>query len=53
MFHTLPPPRKILSVFHSAKNVTFLDYFILSCSENEYNKPEKLTTMGLNILVAI
>lgn len=31
----------------------FLDYFVLSFSENGYNKPRKLTTVGLNILAAI
>lgn len=46
-------PKKSLSAFQSAKNVSFLKYFILSLSENEYNKPGKLTTMGLNIWVAI
>lgn len=48
-----PAAKKSLSAFHSAKNVTFLECFILSFSEHEYNKPGKLTTMGPNILVAI
>lgn len=47
------PPQKSLTAFYSAKNVTFLECFILSFSEHDYNKPGKLTTMGLNILVAI
>ena len=31
----------------------FVEYFFLSFSENEYNKPGNLTTMGLYILAAI
>lgn len=31
----------------------FVECFVLSFSENEYNKPGKLTTMGLYILAAL
>lgn len=42
-------------VFCSAKNVTFLEYFILSLklSESEYNKSGKFINRGVGILVPI
>lgn len=53
LFCTPASPPKSPSAFMLPKNVIFLEFFTLSFSENEYNKPRKLTIMGLKILMAI